>query len=99
MDPLNARVAEAYMRALAATGDRVAAIRHARIHDQLVTQELGTGASPALAALAEQFRTELETAATPGPVPVAAMPREAETPTAANLPAASCARQKENAHA
>ncbi len=69
------------MRALAATGDRVAAIRHARIHDQLVTQELGTGASPALAALAEQFRTELETAATPGPV--AAMPRPAATSTVA----------------
>ena len=82
MDPLNARVAEAYMRALAATGDRVAAIRHARIHEQLVTQEFGSGANTALAALAEQFCRELETASAPAAEPVAIMPAPAAIPTA-----------------
>ncbi len=64
MDPFNGRVAEAYMRALAAAGDRVAAIRHARVHEQIVGQEFGPEASASLTAYAEQLRRELEAPAT-----------------------------------
>lgn len=40
VDPLNAKVALRYMKALEATNDRAGALRHARIYEALVSQEL-----------------------------------------------------------
>ncbi|QJR37534.1 BTAD domain-containing putative transcriptional regulator [Gemmatimonas groenlandica] len=82
MDPFSGRIAEAYMRARAAAGDRIGAIRHARVHEQLVAQEFGTEAAASVTALAEQLRAELET---PGPPP-AAPATIAETPRASSEP-------------
>lgn len=63
LDPFNARIAEAFMRALDAAGDRIGAMRHARVHAQLVQQEFGTAASAAVTQLAEQLRSALEASA------------------------------------
>lgn len=55
-DPLNARVAVSLMTALCASGDRGAALQHARIHAALVREELGVDPDPAVASLAERLR-------------------------------------------
>ena len=39
-DPLNARVAVAMMKALAAAGDRAGALREARLFEALIVEEL-----------------------------------------------------------
>jgi TolB-like protein/DNA-binding SARP family transcriptional activator len=57
VDPLSSRPALGLMRALANAGDHAAALRHARQYEQLVEKELGTGAGPEVAALAEEIRT------------------------------------------
>ena len=57
------------MRALVSAGDPTGAIRHARVHEQLVSQEFGTEASATVIALAEQIRGEMETSVAP-PAPV-----------------------------
>jgi TolB-like protein/Flp pilus assembly protein TadD len=44
------------MRSLDAAGDRAAAIRHARVHEQLLRNELGAEADPDVAAAAERLR-------------------------------------------
>jgi TolB-like protein/DNA-binding SARP family transcriptional activator/Tfp pilus assembly protein PilF len=62
-DPFNGRVALQLMLALEAAGDRAAALRHARAHDQLLREELGIPADPAILDLAERLRSS----ATPGP--------------------------------
>jgi DNA-binding SARP family transcriptional activator/TolB-like protein/Tfp pilus assembly protein PilF len=56
-DPYNSRVALALMRAEEAAGDRAAAIRHARVHEQLLRAELGAEPDPDVTAFAEQLRT------------------------------------------
>ena len=55
-DPLDSRVAVNLMLALEASGDRPAAIQHARIHETLVVEEWGLAPDPAVAALAERLR-------------------------------------------
>jgi TolB-like protein/DNA-binding SARP family transcriptional activator/Flp pilus assembly protein TadD len=55
-DPFNERVALHLMAALEAAGDRAAALRHARAHDQLLREELGIHADPAILELAERLR-------------------------------------------
>src|SRR5690606_41129787 len=62
-------------------GDRAGALRHARIHAQLLEQEFGTPPDPAVVALAERLRGEPAAAAT------TAAPAH-ETPPAAEPPAA-----------
>lgn len=53
VDPLSGRVAAALMRALDAAGDRAGALRHARVHEALVREEIGPSAvDPAVAELA-----------------------------------------------
>jgi DNA-binding SARP family transcriptional activator/TolB-like protein len=59
-DPLNARLAVAYMDALAAAGDRAGAIQHARVHSQLLALQLGAEPDPEVAALAERLRSAPE---------------------------------------
>jgi serine/threonine-protein kinase len=56
LDPLSARGAIGLMRALDAAGDRGAALRHARVFDALVRDEVGADPDPSVAALAEQLR-------------------------------------------
>ena len=55
-DPLSSRAAVALMRTLADAGDVPAAVRHARIYDALVAQELQGGPDPAVAELTAQLR-------------------------------------------
>jgi DNA-binding SARP family transcriptional activator len=57
-DPLNARVAVAMMRALAAAGDRNGALRQARIFEALIAQELELAPDRAVVELADALRRE-----------------------------------------
>jgi TolB-like protein/DNA-binding SARP family transcriptional activator len=67
-DPLSDRVALHYMRALVATGDRAGALKHARVHELLLRDELEAAPSAELAA----YVTQLHSAgATTPPVPAA----------------------------
>lgn len=58
LDPLNTRHALYLMRALSATGERAAALRHAEVHGTLLREELGAEPAPDVLALAEQLRRE-----------------------------------------
>jgi serine/threonine-protein kinase len=58
LDPLSSRVALSLMQALAAAGDRVGAIQHARVHEALVRQELDAAPDAAVTALAARLREE-----------------------------------------
>lgn len=60
LDPYDARVAMQLMRALEAAGNRAAALRHARLHAQLLESEFGTGPDPEVMALAEELRATPE---------------------------------------
>ena len=51
-EPLSSRVAVALMRALHASGDGPAALRHARVHEALVQQEFGSSADTTVATAA-----------------------------------------------
>ena len=55
-DPLSSRGAMGYMRALAAADDRARAVQHARVHAELVRQELESDPDPRVLALAEALR-------------------------------------------
>jgi serine/threonine-protein kinase len=63
LDPLSSRVALAFMHALVAAGDRAAALRHARVHETLLHEQVQLPPDPAVRALAERLRAEA-TAAT-----------------------------------
>lgn len=54
-DPLSARYALRYMRALDAAGERASAVRHARVYAALVEQDLGVEPDAEVAALAERL--------------------------------------------
>ena len=56
LDPLNARIARALMGALAAAGDRAGALRHARIHESLLRQELDAAPDAAVTDFARRLR-------------------------------------------
>lgn len=60
LDPYDARVALQLMRALDAAGNRAAALRHARLHAQLLESEFGTGPDPDVTALADKLRAAPE---------------------------------------
>lgn len=55
-DPYNARVAFSLMTALAASGDRAEAIRHAQLHADLLRDEIGAEPDPEVAALAQRLK-------------------------------------------
>jgi serine/threonine-protein kinase len=55
-DPLNARVAVSYMEALAAAGDRPAALRFARTYETVLRQEFDTDPDPAVLVAAGRLR-------------------------------------------
>jgi serine/threonine-protein kinase len=56
LDPLSSRPVLGLMRGLSNAGDHPAALRHAVEYEALVQEELGTGAGPEVAALAEEIR-------------------------------------------
>jgi tetratricopeptide (TPR) repeat protein len=77
MEPHKARVTIGLMEALAAAGDRAGAIKHARIYEALVDQELDLPPDREVTALAERLRVqsnaaEPSTATASEPVAVAA---------------------------
>ncbi|HKW09631.1 MAG TPA: BTAD domain-containing putative transcriptional regulator [Gemmatimonadaceae bacterium] len=64
-DPLNARVAIALMRALAAAGDPAGALRHAGIFEALVKEELDLPIEREVRELAESLRRQIADRRTP----------------------------------
>ena len=66
-DPLNARVALATMRTLAAAGDRGAALRHAQIFEALLAEHLDLPADREVIELADSLRREARGAADVAP--------------------------------
>jgi TolB-like protein/DNA-binding SARP family transcriptional activator/Tfp pilus assembly protein PilF len=68
-DPLSSRVTLRLMEALARTGDRGEAIRHARAHERLLENELGAAPDPAVVALLERLQQD------PDPAPRGLDPR------------------------
>ena len=97
-DPLNARVAIGLMEALVATGDRTAALQHARVYEVLLQQELEAPPDREVVALAQRIRQQSvdqgangEPAAVPAtaPAPSPSVGRVAESaamPVAEPLP-------------
>jgi DNA-binding SARP family transcriptional activator/TolB-like protein len=80
IDPFDARVALATVRALDAAGDRAGALAHARVHTTLLREELGTDASPQLYSLLDQIRASPITAPTPRFDPASLNSDPAEAP-------------------
>jgi len=68
-DPLSASAATGLMNALAASGDRPAALRHAREHEVVVREELGAPTDPRVAEVERRIREGALAAATRSPVP------------------------------
>ena len=79
-DPYDGRVALILMRALAAAGNREAALQHARVHASLLQSEFGAEPAPDLLAYAEELR-DAPPPAGPRPTPVAAVEPVAPTAT------------------
>jgi TolB-like protein/DNA-binding SARP family transcriptional activator/Flp pilus assembly protein TadD len=74
-DPLSGRIALGLMRVLEATGDRAGALRHARIHAELLEQEFETEPDTDVVAFAERLRLSPPSRPAPEPAP----PLRAET--------------------
>ncbi|HEX4684983.1 MAG TPA: BTAD domain-containing putative transcriptional regulator [Gemmatimonadaceae bacterium] len=56
MDPFSARAAVGLMRALAAAGESESALRHARLHERLIKEELQAAPDPEIMALVHELR-------------------------------------------
>jgi TolB-like protein/DNA-binding SARP family transcriptional activator/Tfp pilus assembly protein PilF len=65
-DPYSSRVVVRLMRALDRSGDRAAALQHARVHATLLAEEFGTQPDAAVAELAASMRAQ-PIASTPAP--------------------------------
>jgi DNA-binding SARP family transcriptional activator len=70
-DPYSARIAVRTMTALAASGDRAAALQHARVHALLLEEEFGAGPEPDVVALAERLKAAPDPAAAGALAPAA----------------------------
>src|SRR5690606_8755689 len=84
LDQLDSRVAVRLIGALAACGNRAAALRHASDHQRLLADELGVGPDPAVAAAADQLRAQPRPAGAAGGgqvEPVIAEPAAALAPS------------------
>lgn len=100
-DPLNARIAVELMRALAAAGERHAALQHARIYEALVAEELGLEPDNQVAALAEELRrspAEPPAPAAAPPSPLVAPAPEAMGPAVDAAPAVTGAPRRRRGH-
>src|SRR5437870_5461633 len=86
LDPLSSRFAIGLMEALAAAGDRAGALRHARVHEQLVAQEPETSPDGRVAALVQRLRAEAGSlrSGEPGAVPRGASGRRLFAPALAD---------------
>jgi DNA-binding SARP family transcriptional activator/TolB-like protein len=78
LEPLNARVAVGLMDALAASGDRAGAIKHARIYEALIEQELDLPPDAEVVSFADRLRREAEA---PLAIPEAPPPAAATAPS------------------
>ena len=88
-DPLAAPGALALMRALAASGDRAGAIRHARIHQRLVRESLELEPDPVVEALARELAAPPVAPGAGAPsLAVARRPGEPREPAAPTVPPA-----------
>lgn len=56
-DPYSSRVALALMRAFESAGDPAAAVRHARVHETLLSNELGLAPDPEIGAFGRRLRS------------------------------------------
>ncbi len=56
-DPLSSRIALRLMHSLAASGDSAAAIRHARVHETLLRDEVGAEVPPEISALVRELQS------------------------------------------
>jgi TolB-like protein/DNA-binding SARP family transcriptional activator/predicted Zn-dependent protease len=88
-DPYSGRNARRLMEALEASGDRIAAIRHASEHGRLLRDELGTEVDAAVAALADRLRSEAPPAPPTLPTPPPSEAAISRGPTVAADPSAS----------
>lgn len=89
-DPLSARAATGLMRVLDASGDRTAALKHARVYQLLVHEELGETVDPSVAKLVESLRSA--PAAAPSPPRLPEQPPERSA--AADVPSAPSAKHR-----
>ncbi len=64
--PLDSGNAVKLMTALAESGDRAGALRHAQVHELLLREQLGLEPDPAVTALAQRLREPGEPAGSPG---------------------------------
>jgi TolB-like protein/DNA-binding SARP family transcriptional activator/Tfp pilus assembly protein PilF len=81
-DPYSSRVAVRLMRALDRSGDRAAALQHARVHATLLADEFGTEPDAAVAELAASMRTQ---PIAPAPAPEVAAPPVITAPPPAHV--------------
>ncbi|HUQ81491.1 MAG TPA: BTAD domain-containing putative transcriptional regulator [Gemmatimonadaceae bacterium] len=70
LEPLSARAAIGLMKALAAAGERSAALRHAQLYAQLVHDEAGAKPDPSVEALAAQLQSSGSPNGTPASIAV-----------------------------
>ena len=93
LDPLNARVAMGLMSSMAAAGDRAGALRHARVYEALLEQELDLPPDREVVQLAERLRREANSPAVatsePPATVVATAPPPVAEPSAVPAPIAS----------
>jgi DNA-binding SARP family transcriptional activator/TolB-like protein len=85
-DPLEARIAVHLMNALAAAGDRAAAVQHGRIHQSLVEDQLGIPPDPAVQAVMQRLQEAPSIPSLP-PLPAAPSPERADPPASPPGPA------------
>ena len=83
VDPLNARYALGLMEALAASGDVAGALRHARVHETLLGEQLELPPDRDVVTLAARLRERSERLPDASP----AMPNAEATPAVAVMPA------------
>ena len=60
-DPYSSRIALGLMRTMAAAGDTAGAVRHARVHETLLREELEVAPDPEVAALVRELQAGLTT--------------------------------------
>src|SRR5215207_7338802 len=96
LDPLSARYALGFMRSLAQSGDRAAALDHARVYEELVRAEFGSAPDPEVTDYVKQLRgmfARWTGSSAPKPHPSRSTPSNgtlaAHLPTEAQLPAES----------
>ena len=78
-DPLDSALALRYMKALAAAGDRGTALRHGRVHETLIREELKVTPDPGVRAYMQQLRDDLRRGESTLPTPPSELPA-AEVP-------------------